>query len=302
MLRGNAGEDIFFSDVDRYRFYLILQESIEKFDFRIHGFCCMTNHVHMVAQVGTFPLSRILQNISQRYTRWINGTQSRTGHIFQGRYKAILLEADSYLVPLVRYVHRNPIRAWMIEHAEEYPWSSHRAYLGSESLPWLTTDWVLSMFSDRENLARERYKAFFAEAVEEGRRSEYHCGTFDGRILGDDSFADEVLSKARQHSHLKYSCEDVLAAVCRFYQISEEELRSPGKTRPYSEARAVAALIVKETLHLSLTNLAMLLDRDVSALGKSVLRINQLARTNAVMSASIEEIRAEVKRMSETLA
>jgi len=275
MIRGNAGEDIFFSDVDRYRFYLILQESIEKFDFRVHGFCCMTNHVHLVAQVGTLPLSLALQNISQRYTRWINSSQHRTGHIFQGRYKAILIEANSYLVPLIRYIHRNPIRAMMVLHAEDYPWSSHRVYLGTEVIPWLTTDWVLSMFCDRENIARERYEVFVADGAGEQRRSEYHCGTYDGRILGDDAFAEEVLSKAHEHSHLKYTCEDVVGIVCRFYKVSEQELRSPGKTRQYSEARAVVALIVTETAHLSLTKLSGIIDRDLSAIGKSVLHLKQ---------------------------
>jgi putative transposase len=114
MLRGNAGEDIFFTDVDRCRFSLILQESIEKFSFRIHGFCCMTDHIHIVLQVGQISLPSILQNISQRYTRWIDSTRQRTGHVFQGRYKAILLEANPYLIPLVRYIHRNPIRARMV--------------------------------------------------------------------------------------------------------------------------------------------------------------------------------------------
>ena len=111
MLRGNAGEDIFFCDADRYRFYLTLQESIEKFEFRVHGFCCMTNHIHLISQIGMIPLSSILQNISQRYTRWIKNTRPRTGHVFQGRYKAIVVEANSYLIPLVRYIHRNPIRS-----------------------------------------------------------------------------------------------------------------------------------------------------------------------------------------------
>ena len=292
MLRGNAGEDIFFSDADRYRFYLILQESIEKFDFRIHGFCCMTNHIHLISQVGKIPLSSILQNISQRYTTWINSTRHRTGHVFQGRYKAIVVEANSYLIPLLRYVHRNPIRSRMVENAVDYPWSSHSAYLGREYLPWLTTDYVLSMFSDRENIARDRYRAFFDEALEEGKKSEYHCGTYDGRILGDDTFADEVLSKARQHTLPKFTCEDVLTAVCRHFKISAEELRSPGKSRHYSEARAVAALIVRETSHLSITNLARLLDRDVSALGRSVLHIMEMA--DAGIAACIEEIKAEL--------
>ena len=128
-----------------------------------------------------------------------------------------------------------------------------------------------------------------------GEEVEYHAGTYDGRILGDDTLADEVLSKARQHTLLKYTCEDVVNIVCRNFKISAEELRSPGKSRHYSEARAVAALIVRETSHLSITNLARLLDRDVSALGRSVLHIKEMAEGAAGIAACIEEIRAELE-------
>jgi REP element-mobilizing transposase RayT len=94
MLRGNAGDPIFFADRDRYRLYLILQYAVEKFGCRIHAACLMTNHIHLVMQVGEMPLSRIMQNVSLRYTKWVNSTQGRTGHVFQERYKALLIDAD----------------------------------------------------------------------------------------------------------------------------------------------------------------------------------------------------------------
>ena len=87
ILRGNAGDPIFFSDLDRYRLYLIFQYAVERFNCRIHAFCLMRNHAHIVVQTGDIPLSRIMQNISLRFTKWINYSQSRTGHLFQGRYK-----------------------------------------------------------------------------------------------------------------------------------------------------------------------------------------------------------------------
>jgi len=91
-------------------------------------------------QAGEIPLSRIMQNISICYTKWINFTRSRTGHLFQGRYKALLLDADEYLLELIRYVHLNPVRAGIVPVPEEHPWSGHHAYLGAITLPWLTTD------------------------------------------------------------------------------------------------------------------------------------------------------------------
>ena len=103
-LRGNAGQTVFFDNRDRTHFYLLVQEGIERFRHRIHAFCLMNNHVHLAIQVADIPLSRIIQNLSFRYTRWINWRQSRLGHLFQGRYKAVLVDADAYLLELTRYI------------------------------------------------------------------------------------------------------------------------------------------------------------------------------------------------------
>ena len=118
----------------------------------------MTTHVQLAIQVGEIGLPRIIQNLAFRYTRWGNWRQSRTGHLFQGRYKAVLVDADTYLLELTRYIHLNPVRSGIVRFPEDYPWSGHRAYLGLESIPWLTTEWVLSMFSRRADHARRAYR------------------------------------------------------------------------------------------------------------------------------------------------
>lgn len=267
MLRGNAGDPIFFEDRDRYRLYLILQHAVEKFGCRIHGFCLMTNHLHLVVQTGEMPLSRIMQNISLRYTRWVNATRGRTGHLFQGRYRALLIDADSYLLELVRYLHLNPVRGGAAATADSWPWSSHQAYAGREVIPWLTTDWVLGMLAAGATPARKAFVAFVNDGVPEGRRAEFHNGTGDRRILGDDGFTDTVLAKAREERP-RIGVAEVVAAVCRLYGCSREELRAPGKVRPFTEARAVASLVVQELPHLSLTALGKELKRDVAPLGR----------------------------------
>ena len=94
MVRGNGGQDIFFEKGDRSHLYLLLQQGLERYGHRVHGFCCMPNHIHFVIQVQDLPLSQIMQNLSFRYTRWINTQLTRRGHLFQGRYKAILVDAD----------------------------------------------------------------------------------------------------------------------------------------------------------------------------------------------------------------
>jgi REP element-mobilizing transposase RayT len=281
ILRGNAGDPVFFDDADRCRFYLLLQEGTERFGCRVHAFCCMTNHIHIALQVGEIPLSRIMQNLSLRYTAWINRRRSRTGHVFQGRYKALLIDGESYLTELVRYIHLNPVRAGIVGHPVKFPWSGHRHYVGEEVLPWLTSDWTLNLFSPDLAKARKAYAAFVGDGRNEGRRTKFHNGSCDGRILGDDRFAEEILHKVNEEERRPPRIAAVLDAVCSLYGLTPEVLRAPGKSRPASEGRALAALLVREMPSLSLTDLGRHLNRDVAALSQAARRLaEQIAESS----------------------
>jgi REP element-mobilizing transposase RayT len=300
ILRGNAGDRIFFGDRDRLRLYLILQYAVEKFRCRIHAFCLMRNHIHLVLQVDEIPLFRIMQNVSLRFTKWINYTQSRTGHLFQGRYKAVLVDADSYLLELVRYVHLNPVRAGAAAAPEDYPWTGHRCYLGKESIPWLTTDLVLPMLSSNIEKARDAYGSFVRDGTGEGKRGEFHNGTFEGRILGDESFTDQILTRVNQMRECRFSLDEVVGKVCAHFQITAANLKAPGKIRPMTDARAVAAAIVQESSHLRLTVLAKLTGRDVSALSKAARHAAADERMSAAVGEITEQLYGSGVRMSET--
>ena len=237
ILRGNGKQDIFFDDQDRYRFYLLLQEGVERFQCRIHAFCLMTNHVHLVVQVEDIPLSRIMQNISFRYTRWINWCHNRSGHLFQVRYKAVLVDGDSYLLELVRYVHLNPVRAGIAASPDDYPWTGHKAYCGRETIPWLCSDLALGMLSRKRNAAISAYSAFVSDGIVEGRRGEFHGeGTADSRIFGDEEFVQKLAEKGEQLL-VKVSVADVIAVVCGRYGIEPEMLSLSGKKRALSHVR-----------------------------------------------------------------
>ena len=142
ILRGNARQDVFFTAGDRNYFYELLAEGVTRFGYRVHAFCLMSNHVHLALQVGDRELSAGMQNLSFRYTRYLNARRKQVGHVFQGRFKAFLVNQDRYGLALVRYLHLNPVRAKVVRTAGAYAWSSHRAYLGEEDLPWLTMEWV----------------------------------------------------------------------------------------------------------------------------------------------------------------
>ncbi len=289
MLRGNGGEAIFFNDDDRYHFYLLVQEGIERFGHHIHGFCCMTNHVHLAIQMGDIPLSKIMQNLSFRYTRWINQREKRVGHLFQGRYKAILVDGDSYLLELVRYLHLNPVRAGMVSDPIEYPWSGHRAYLGEMQQPWLTTDWVLSQFSRQRAAARRRYAKFIQEGMGEGYREEFHRGGEDSRVLGEERFIHRML-KTESKLGKPPSVKKVVGEVCRKYGITERDLASPSRQRRLAQARGVTAWLVVQNKSGTLTELAKRFNRDLSALSLAARKIESKRKESKSFNRALENL------------
>lgn len=272
MLRGNGGMDIFLDDADRYRFYLLMQEGVERFGHRIHAFCLMGNHVHLVIQVGEISLSRIMQNLSFRYTRCFNSKQKRVGHLFQGRFKVLLVDEESYLLELVRYTHLNPVRAGMVNKLSEYQWSSHAAYLGYEVLPWLACETVLSRFSSQLHRARDRYVEFIADAMEESHRPEFHSGVADARVIGCDDFAERVLAK-QGVEEARYRLDDCIKIVCQFYGLQPSELSQRGRMRKPSEARAIVAWLVRKYGSETLSDVARKFGRDVATMSTAVRRL-----------------------------
>ena len=297
MMRGNGGQDIFIDKSDRIRFYELLEEGVARFHVRIPAFCLMGNHVHLVVQVAEMPLSRLIQNVGFRYTRYRNAKERRTGHLFQGRYKAILVDADTYLLELVRYIHLNPVRAGLVDDPADYRWSSHRAYLGREALPWLQTDWMLSRYSRRQGTARRLYRNFISDGIGEGYRKEFYSGTTEGRILGDDHFAEDALRRAGAPMKRTVSIEEIITHVCQCYGIEAAALTEPGKKRNCSEARSMIALLVWNDDHLSLTDLSTRLGRDLSSLSQAVNRLRTRAQTNPILAGQVERLNEQLAQI-----
>lgn len=298
ILRGNARQDIFSDDKDRYRFYDILQISCERFRYRIHAFCLMTNHVHLAVQVSEIPLSSIMQNISLRYTQWFNWRHKQPGHVFQGRYKAIMVDADAYLLELAAYIHLNPVRARITDQPEQHRWSSHRAYLGKEKLSWLDTDSILSQFSKKVREARAKFAGFVGERVSDGRREEFHGEkNSDSRIFGDDSFINAVLAKSDSLPEQKPDVHAVVEAVKKLYGIGDERLSTPGQERVASEARSLAAWATLKLSDGKLTELGRLVRRDPSTLTCAVRRLEKRLEQDSSLAYKTERLRMDLVKV-----
>lgn len=188
--RGDRREDIYFTEDDRWEWMRLLGQVCGRFNWVCHAWCQMTNHYHLVVETPEANLSQGMRQLNGVYTQWINRTYDRVGHVFQGRYKAILVEKDSYLLELARYVVLNPVRAGMVRDASRWAWSSYAEMVGVRSAPeWLETDWLLAQFGKQ----RQRAIANYIEFVREGMKRDSVWAELKGQIyLGSDKFVERM--------------------------------------------------------------------------------------------------------------
>lgn len=201
--RGNTRADIYFNDVDRLNFLDLLAQTCEQFDCLCHAYCLMGNHYHLLLEKSQANLAKAMRFLNGVYTQRINHRYQRVGHLFQGRYKSTLVQSDSYLLELARYIVLNPVRAGMVHTAEQWPWSSYRATAAiCEPAPGLTTDCILSQFAASRTKAAAKYCAFVAA----GKNLPSPFTQLKNQIfLGDDQF----IESARCHVALNEALVDI---------------------------------------------------------------------------------------------
>lgn len=271
-LRGNHRQNIFFSAADRGLFDDITAEVLERFTARLHAYCWMTNHVHMLLQIGETPLGRLILRIAGRYARTVQKQLHTTGHLFEKRYHPVLVDADEYLLELLRYIHLNPVRAHMVNHPSDYPWSSHRAYLGTISQPWVTTDFALSMFHSERHHAIAAYARFVDENANQPATSPLaERNSNDSRILGSDDFAGKLLG-ATWHPRSSKTLTDLIIEACQQFSVAEDALLSSGSQRHLTKVRAWIAHQAIILRIASLSAVARHFHRTEAALRQSVKR------------------------------
>lgn len=194
--RGDRREAIYEDDEDRKVFLEVLGRVVTDFNWICHAYCLMTNHYHLVVETPDGNLSKGMRQLNGVYTQYSNRRHARTGHLFQGRFKAILVDGDSYLLELARYVVLNPVRARMVRDPGKWPWSSYGAMTGTVAVPeWLATDGLLAAFAKRRSTAMQRYARF----VEEGIGTVSIWDDLNGQaFLGDDAFVERSLRHAKR--------------------------------------------------------------------------------------------------------
>jgi len=253
MNRGRRHEVIFPGGEDYQRFMELLQEGSTMWNVRIAAFCLMPNHYHLLVQTPDANLSRFMRHVDGVYTQRFNRLHTCDGTLFRGRYKAILVEADTYLLDVVRYIHRNPLRAGLVSRLDRYPWSSHRAYLSrSPRWAWLYNELALSMLCQAGEDSAKAYRAFMAQDESDELAAALSKRNVPS-LLGSEEFVDRVKAsfqslRSRREAPasrlLAPGLETIQCAVCAVYGIDRNELLSSRRGMS-NDARNVAIYLAR---------------------------------------------------------
>ncbi len=260
MNRGRRGENVFSDKQDYELFLALLQESCELFDLRVAAYCLMSNHYHLLIQTPSGNLSRGMRHVNGVYTQRYNRRRKIDGQLFRGRYKSVLVEQDSYLLELLRYVHRNPVRANMCEAVADYPWTSHQGYLSDAGRwDWLSKQFLLGMFSDKSGVAKREYEKFV--------RNEDSLGVLDffgkknpASVFGSRDFVQWVKDKyyeLKKHNEVPQSrllaptIDEIKEAVIRSYGVEAMVLEQTKRGR-INEPRNLAIFLSRKLSGLRL--------------------------------------------------
>jgi hypothetical protein len=267
----------------------------------------MDNHGHILFKSGKEGISGVMRKLLTWYAQYYNRRHSRTGHLFENRYKSILCEEDTYLLALIRYIHLNPVRAGIVRTLNEldrYPWSGHSAVMGTADHPWMDTAYVLNQFGSRRKAARNAYRRFVAEGMTMGKDPELTGGGLirskggwsqvlsarrlgqkeesDERILGSGDFVNAILDEAEERSarqvklrRIGRTINSIIEEECKKEKISTTELVSGGRRRKISALRTIIAKRGVDELGLSLAEIARHVGVNTSSVAKAIARMEE---------------------------
>ena len=286
--RGNERRAIYRDDHDRQKYLDRLGVYAWRFRFAVYAYCLMPNHVHLAIRTGAVPLSRIMLALHGAYSQDFNRRHGRVGHLFQGRYKAFLVEADEYLACLVRYIHMNPVKARLVASPDEFDWSSDRIYRRGGGPAWLDSTVALSRFGRSRREAVTGYATYMAGG--DGIRYE-DLDTHARLIKGDEEFAVQMVPREEKDLVRRSLTVDHLGRfAARSFGLTRADLRDAP-----SRLRGLTAYLGREVARIPLCRTAGLFAKHESTIVKDVRKIE----------AQLDQdlwLRGEVARLTKALA
>lgn len=302
--RGNEKKEIFLDSRDRKKFLEILEDYHERHGILIHSYVLMDNHYHLILETPKGNLLKVMHGINGGYTGYFNRRHGRVGHLFQGRYKGILVDKESYLLQLSRYVHLNPMRARIVERPELYEWSSYPAYIGKhKEKRCMEYSWVLSKFGKGKSAARRNYRKYVEEGLE-GKIETPMKDLYAQVILGGEEFrenarkmvkrqkiSDEIIEKDRFTE--KRSPEEIIKEVAQSFGIKEGKVLTRGKKE---EGRKVAVYLIQRYSGLSNREIGEIFGgMHYSSISKISMRLKDEMARNKYLDSLVKRIESNVK-------
>ena len=327
IVRGIEGRRLFIDAQDRQAWLDRLAAVGTTSGLTILAWACLPNHVHCLIRTGPVPLSTAMRRVLTGYAGYFNRRHRRRGHLFQNRYKSILVEEEPYRLELVRYIHLNPLRAQMVKNMSEldrYSWTGHSALVGQVARPWQAVEEVLAHFGHRNRNARRRYREFVAAGIPLGRRSEFQGGGLrrsaggwqavtalrrsrehgmaDERILGSGPFVESVhrslppSAEARSPVEVLQVLQALLDRCARAWEITPDEVQSGSRRRPVAQARAAMGYVAVRHLGVPQATLARYLGVTPGAVQLGLARAPEiLAARRLRAEALLPSLRGRVK-------
>jgi putative transposase len=303
--RGNERKKIFLGDGDRKKFLGILEDYHDRYGILIHSYVLMDNHYHLILETPKGNLLKVMHGLNGGYTGYFNRKYGRSGHLFQGRYKGIIIEKDSYLIPLSRYVHLNPMRAKIVERPEQYRWSSYPGYIGKgKENGWVEYSWILSQFGSDRLRSKRKYRGYTEEALKKNVKSplkslhsqvilggEEFIKGIKGMLTGE-TLSHEIIERKRL---IEYPLlDEVVRRVAKAFKIDEGVIQ--GKGGRANTARKVALYLAQQYTGLSNQAIGDLFGGiHYSAVSKASCRLREEMISDKGLSKLIDEVDSHFK-------
>jgi REP element-mobilizing transposase RayT len=270
IVRGNQRQKTFLKPSDYQAYLGKLAQYRRKYGVTVYAYCLMPNHVHLLLECSRTPLGKFMQGLQQSYTQYYNRTYKKVGHLFQGRYKAILCQKDAYLLELVRYIHLNPVRSKLASRSEQYRHSGEQAYRAATPTAIIDPRPVLKMIGGSAG-----YRRFVQEGLGEGHKEEYY-EVEDQRFLGKGEFGEQMRREyEEERPKKKRSMAGVIAAMARALKVRAEVLRLRGRARVVSGQRTMLAYVLVRRGEYSVKEVAEYFGRDATTISSLVSRYEQ---------------------------
>jgi len=305
MNRGRRHEAIFLDSKDYQAFIDLLKAVSDMFKAQIAAYALLPNHYHLLLRTPEANINRIMRHVGGVYTQTFNRRHDHDGQLFRGRYKAILVDENEYLLGLVRYIHHNPLKAGMVETLDDYEWTSHHGYLSdSETWEWLYREPVLKEFSHRLDTARKDYRRFMARDDDQQVEQVFARQNLPA-ILGGKEFIQKIkdrffLAKTNREvptaRHLAPTVREILDAVLSAYA-AEEATLSASRRGATNEPRDVAVYLLRTLCGQPLQQIAQSLSvRTYSTVSTTLTRVEKRLAEDAEFKKQVEHVRALLKK------